>query len=345
MINANRSAHSSQQSGSPPYCLLLTAYCLALPLLLNAGCAYAPLRAPDTAIQPPSLPQELAAYYDYPEQMHPATIQPVRDHRRYRESLVQFPLSAGGFEPTEPIVEFEWFETKAPGRRPAIVFNPILGGDYPLERGLCRSFAANGFHVALIHRKTLKISPEHQAARLELLLRQGVIRIRQVVDWMAADERVDPDRMGGFGISMGGIAGVIAAAVEPRLRAHVVALAGGGIPDVLVTSKDRLLTKPLARYLARNHMDLKTLEGLLRQEVKTDPIRLAPYVAPEHLFMFIAVADRTIGRANALRLWRAVGRPDVVFLPCGHYTAYFFLPYVKYASLRFFQKELATTME
>ena len=253
---------------------------------------------------------------------------------------MQFPLSASGFEPTEPIVEFEWFESKEPGRRPAILFNPILGGDYPLERGICRYLASHGFHVAMVHRKTLKISPEHPVDRLELLLRQGVLRIRQVVDWMAAHERVDPRRLGSFGISMGGMASVMAAAVEPRLRAHVVALAGGGITDILLTSRDSLLTKPRQRYLERNHMDLATMEARLRETINTDPLSLSPYVDPNELVMLISVFDRTVGRGNELRLWRALGRPAVTFMPTGHYTAYFLLPYVKYQGLRFLKERL-----
>ena len=316
---------------------LPSAYCLLL--TLSSGCAYAPLRANPPAPQP--LPAEIAAYYDYPNHHPEATVQLVSERPKVRELLVRFPLSAAGFEPTEPIVEFEWFESKTPGRRPAILFSPILGGDYPLERGVCRSFASQGFHVALVHRKTLKISPEHDVAHLELLLRQGVIRIRQIVDWMASSDRVDPHRMGSFGISMGGIASVMVAAVEPRLRVHAVALAGGGIPEILLSSKDRLLTKPLNQYLHRNQMDRNTFETRLRQHVKTDPVLLAPYVDARRLFMFIALADRTIGAANALRLWRALGRPAVVFIPLGHYTAYLSLPYLKYTSLRFFKKQLA----
>jgi hypothetical protein len=253
---------------------------------------------------------------------------------------VQFPLAAQGFEPTEPTVEVEWFESAAPGRRPAILFNPILGGDYPLERGICRFLAAHGFHTAMVRRKTLKISPEHDVARIELLLRQGLVRIRQVVDWMETRERVDPDRMGSFGISMGGIAGVMTAAVEPRLKAHVIALAGGAIPDILASSNDTLLAKPRRRYLERNGMDLATLVQRLREEVRSDPIRLAPYADNRNMLMFIALFDRTIGFRNSLRLREALGRPRTIFLPFGHYTAYFSLPYLKFASLRYFEETL-----
>jgi hypothetical protein len=309
-----------------------------LALLLVTGCAYAPLRASPTAAEP--LPAGVASYYDYPRTSPQATVTPVRERAAFRELLITFPLAASGFEPTEPVVELEWFESKEPGRRPAILLNPILGGDYPLERGICRYFASHGFHVAMVHRKTLKISPEHDVSRIELLLRQGIIRIRQVVDWMASHERVDAQRLGSFGISMGGIAGVIAAAVEPRLRVHVIALAGGSIPDILAGSSDSLLAKPRARYLAHQRIDLRTLEERLREAIRTDPIRLAPYVDPGKVLMFIALADRTIGTPNALRLRRALRYPETNFLPLGHYTSYFLLPYLKYQSLRYFKETL-----
>jgi len=281
---------------------------------------------------------ETAAYYAYPARAVEPTTHLLRDEPRLREILVRFPLSSPGFDSTEPVVEVEWFESRAPGRRPALVFNPILGGNYPLERDICRYLARHGIHVALIHRKAVKLAPEESVDHLELLLRQGLIRIRQVVDWLAAHERVDPDRLGSFGISMGGIASVMAAAVEPRLRAHVVALAGGGIPEILARSNDRLLARPRRRYLDRHRMDRTTLEALLRQRVRTDPLTLAPYVDGRRVLMFIAVADRTIGAANALRLWRALGKPRAVFLPLGHYTASLSLPYLKSASLRFFRE-------
>ena len=311
---------------------------MACCLLCASGCA----SIPPHPTPPPRLPlpAEEAAYYDYPSHAPKAVMRLLDQSRTVRRLLVQFPLSNPGGAFTEPMVEFEWFESTMPGPRPAILLSPILGGDYPIERGIARFFAEHGFHVALVHRRTLKVSPEHDLAHLERLLRQGVLRIRQIVDWMAACDRVDPERLGSFGISMGGIAGVMAAAVEPRLRVHVVALSGGGIADILVSSHDRLLTKPRQRYLQHHHISLETMHRLLQEQIRTDPIRLAPYVNRDRLLMFIALNDRTIGRANALRLWRALGRPQAVWFPLGHYTSYLFLPYLKRESLRFFQETL-----
>jgi hypothetical protein len=74
--------------------------------------------------------------------------------------------------------------------------------------------------------------------------------------------------------------------------------------------------------------------------VRTDPIALSPYVDRTRLLMFIALADRTIGRANAFRLRNALGKPRTVFLPLGHYTALLSLPYLKHAGWRFLQEQL-----
>jgi len=297
---------------------------------------------------PQPLPKEIAEYYSYPKTPQLATRELLDERRGYRRFLIRFPLVAPGFEPTEPTVEFEWYESREPGlpaaaqtgRRPAILFSPILGGDYPLERGLCRFFANHGLHVALVHRKTLKVSPDQDAAHLELLLRQGILRNRQIVDWMETHPEVDPNRMGSFGISMGGIANTITAAVDHRLRCHVIALAGGSIADILRTSHDTLLTKPRRRYLAHQHLDLETMHRILTETLRTDPLRLAPYIDARQASWTIALLDRTIGTANALRLWRAAGKPAVTFIPAGHYTAYLYLPAIKYQSLRFFNKQL-----
>lgn len=315
---------------------LPSAVCLLL--AVSTGCAQVPLAGQYAG--PTSLPAEVAAYYAYPNKPIHVTVTLTVERSRWREWQVQFPLSASGFEPTEPVVEVEWFESRQTGRRPALVFNPILGGDYPLERGLCRFFASQGYHVALIHRKTLKVSPEHPVERLELLLRQGVVRIRQVVDWMEEQPTVDAKRLGSFGLSMGGIAGVITAAVEPRLRVHVIALAGGGIPDILMSSKDSLLTKPMAKYMARNQLTKQQLDEQLRRHLRTDPIHLAKYVDSRNVLMFLARADRTIGYENERRLWRALGRPAAIFLPFGHYTSYLALPYVRFEALRFLRQRL-----
>ena len=153
---------------------------------------------------------------------------------------------------------------------------------------------------------------------------------------------MDPNRIGSYGISMGGITTVVVAAIEPRIATHVVALAGGPITDIMVASKDKLVAKPRNKYLARNHMTVEDLRTQLSESVRTDPVALARYVDPQRVFMFMAVFDHTIGRDHALTLWHALREPKAVFMPAGHYTSYLLLPYLKYESLRRLKKELGS---
>jgi hypothetical protein len=39
-------------------------------------------------------------------------------------------------------------------------------------------------------------------------------------------------------------------------------------------------------------------------------------------------------------LWRAAGRPEVVYLVSGHLSAYVYLPYVRAKALSFFNRRL-----
>ncbi len=112
---------------------------------LAQGCASTPLQYNLREQSVPALPAAVAAYYDYPAHTHQAVSLLIQKKAAYSEYLVRFPLSfPSDLDPTEPVVEIEWFETNRPGRQPAIVFNPILGGDYPIERNLCRALTAGG---------------------------------------------------------------------------------------------------------------------------------------------------------------------------------------------------------
>src|SRR3989338_6013014 len=118
-MTSNRQSAIGNRLFYTPFALIADCWLL----IALSGCAHVPFRAARPA-QP--LSAEIAAYYDYPARPQEVTRQLTKDTPRVTEWLMQFPLSASGFEPTEPVVEFEWFESKQPGQRPAILFNPIL---------------------------------------------------------------------------------------------------------------------------------------------------------------------------------------------------------------------------
>ncbi len=246
--------------------------------------------------------------------------------------------------PNQPI-DIELYEVRRTGRRPAILVSPILGGSYPIERSFCRFFARQGFHAVLVHREKIDFGSDRGAAYVEEMLARAVITNRVVIQWMTTQPAIDPERLGLFGISLGGMVGIMTAAVEPSLSASVIALAGGSIADIFWTTSDPTLTIPRNRYLERTASTTEQLHASLLDTVNTDPLRLAAYVDPTNILFITARFDRTIRPRYSLQLWRALGQPELIALPSGHYSSIVWLPYIRRATIRFFRRRLGWPSE
>ena len=303
--------------------------------LAGSSCVSAPWRAVD-ARPAPANPPSADPYYGYTPQPITPVIEAIRAKPRFRQWRVTWPSARPLLRPDETII-VEWFETTAPGRRPAVLVYPILGGDYPVERGFARYFAEHGLHAALIYREKFKFSRERDAGYMELLFQQAVVKNRQVVDWLSAQPTVDAAHLGGFGISMGGIQAVITAACEPRLSAHVMCLAAGPMADILRMTHDRIVTKPRDRYLRETGHDLAWLTTAVQRALRSDPLRLAPAVNSSHVLYIAARFDRTMPWRLSRQLWQALGQPRRLTLPLGHYTSLLALHYVRWRALRWFE--------
>ncbi len=307
-------------------------------LCASGGCAHLP---PAVSRSPTPLAAETASYYEYPRQPIESSQEFLSEREGYTVQLVRWPLAdRQAIPPSEATIEVEWYESSQPGKRAALLVLPILGGHYPIERAFCRFFAYRGVHVALVRRRTIKLSATESPADLEAMLRRSVIRNRQVMDWLETQPSVDATRLGVFGISMGGIVGVMTAAVEPRVQALVAGLAGGPIADILCDTQDPILLKPRARYLAKRSLTLHELHRQLTAAIRTDPLLLAPAVDGHRVFLVMAGFDRTIRSPYSRRLWEALNRPQRLVLPLGHYTSLLAVPHVETRALRFFRRTL-----
>jgi dipeptidyl aminopeptidase/acylaminoacyl peptidase len=67
-------------------------------------------------------------------------------------------------------------------------------------------------------------------------MKQAVLDIRHAAAWLAARDEVDPELLGIFGISLGGITSALSATIEPRFTKACFMLAGdvaGGLDEEL----------------------------------------------------------------------------------------------------------------
>jgi pimeloyl-ACP methyl ester carboxylesterase len=309
---------------------------VAVGLAASVGCASYQVAGTSRASLP--LPSNIQRYYQCPSGDVTPTVHTTEVHPEY--TAKQITLSAAGA--TEPI-QIDWFAPNSPERSPLIVISPIRGSDTFVVDGCARVFASCGYHAAIVRRARFHFDPAGPLTQVEDSLRDAVIRYRQALDWLVEQPGVDPDHVGTFGISYGAIITSVVAAVDPRVKACVLDLAGGPLPGVLRTSVEPGLRRDWKRSRRCHSLTDKQLYEAMGKIIRTDPIKLAPYLPRDHVLMLIARFDSSVPTRYQVRLWRALGKPRADFVPLGHYTSILILPAHRLSIMHFFEENLERT--
>ena len=300
-----------------------------------AGCVTVP--APPRESPPSPLPEELARYYDYaPVSLQARTFE-VRGEDGWTVRKMEL-------VPTESRpIRVDWYKPDRPGRLPAVLISPILAGNDLYIRGFARFYAARGMHALILYRPKEVFSSDRDLQDVETHFRESVVQLRQALDWLEAQESVDPEQIGSFAISMGSIVTTLLAAVEPRVKASVLGLPAGRIAEVIMTSKDKAIRKRRRSYLEKRGWDDRRGLEELEKVLVSEPMRLAPAIDPKRVLIISGMFDRVLGLGRSMALWRAMGRPRLILLPTGHYTAALATPYLKAATYSFLRRRLRRT--
>ncbi len=311
----------------------LVAVVVVAGLVASVGCASYDVAGIAHAALP--LPPDIQQYYQCPSSGVAATVRTTEQHPEY--SVREVTLSVAGSN--EPI-RVEWFVPNVPQRCPLILVSPIRGSDTIVVDGCARVFASCGYHAAIVKRARFKFQPDGPLAQVEDSLRDAVIRHRQALDWLIEQPGVDPDRVGAFGVSYGAIITSVMAAVDPRVKVCVLDLAGGPLPGVMRASVEPGLRRNWNRSRRCHSLTDKQLYEAMGRVIRTDPVKLAPYLPRDRVFMLIARFDSSIPTRYQVRLWRALGKPRADFVPLGHYTSILMLPAHRLNVVRFFDENL-----
>lgn len=303
-------------------------------LSATMGCAsYHPAGPPRAALP---LPDEIWQYYEYPQSAPRVAMRTTERHPSYTITEVAL-TEPGGSER----IRLTWYAPVATKPCPLILISPISGSDTLIVDGCAEIFAEQGWHAVIISRFRHKFDPDEPVSQVEDILRTTVIRHRQALDWLLTQPGVDANRVGTFGISYGGIINAALAAVEPRAKFHVIDLAGGPLPGVMRTSEERSLRRNWDRSRASHDLTNRQFYEALQKVVRTDPVKLAPYVDRDHVLMLIARFDRSVPTPYQLKLWRALGKPRADFVALGHYTSILALPVHRQNLMNFFEQHFA----
>jgi hypothetical protein len=248
--------------------------------------------------------------------------------------------------PTNKILELEYYRPQLPEPLPVIIILPVSAGDtYPLERYFAHYFARRGFAAVIVHRE--REGDPKTADQINGLLRQSILDNTLVVDWLETRRELDATRIGLLGTSMGAIKGSLFVAVDSRLKAAVLGLVGGDLPYLLAYSTEGAwrgggIARYREAYLAEHHLTREQFRKQLEQTIVYDPKLFAPSVDPEKVLLILGTCDSVVPFKKGWELRRGMGKPETVVLVSGHYTALFYLLYIRSAALEFFQKRFET---
>jgi hypothetical protein len=278
-------------------------------------------------------------YYSYRPRPIEATVETIRRKRRYVIERVEFPSALNVYSAENIKVDF--YVQRREGKFPTILALPIAGGvDFCVET-FARYYASHGFNCAIVHNREVELDHIDSAEEAEEYFRQTVLDSRQVLDYLSTRKEVDTDKLGCMGISLGGIKASAVSGVDERIKCTVVALAGGSMADIFILSKEKAIKEYMSQWVDMG-VSPEAIRIELSDKLLTDPVRLAKYVDARNTLMFIAVFDRVVPKECGKNLWRATGKPEVVYLLSGHYTSVFHFPYAERSSFAFFKRQFRT---
>lgn len=247
-------------------------------------------------------------------------------------SRVTFPSPVTTEHAVNNTVHCEYYRpTSVPAgqKAPGVVVLHILGGDFPLSRVFCNALAQRGCaalfvkmpyygprRVPGVPRRMISADPEETVAGM----RQAILDIRRARAWLEAQDQVDDEQLGVFGISLGGITAALAATAEPRFAKVCPMLAGGDIAKVAWESPE------LARVRREWEAKGQDRDEIYKLLVSIDPVTYAANVKGRQILMLNASRDEVIPRSCTDSLWQAFGRPRIVWYNAGHISALRYLP-------------------
>lgn len=249
-----------------------------------------------------------------------------------RRSLVTFPSPMQTAHKPNNTVHCEYFSPGIPSDkpRPGVIVLHILGGDFELSRLCCRSIAMGGTGALFV--KMPYYGPRRDPAHPQLKMisadphqtvtgmTQAVLDIRRAASWLAAREEIDAEQLGITGISLGGITSALAASIEPRFKKACFMLAGGNFSDAAWDSTE---LQDVREEWQRKGLSREKVAEITRP---IDPVTYAGRLKGRQVLMINAKNDEVIPRACTDALWKAAGKPPIIWHEAGHYSAVFYLP-------------------
>lgn len=173
--------------------------------------------------------------------------------------------------------------------------------------------------------------------------RLSVTDIRQILDWAATRDEIDDSKLFISGISFGGFISTIAMGLDDRIKAGIFIVTGGNANKLSWENKEGQYRKRYTRTEAEHLRIVEDYSQYLEQVEKTgfetvnashisfltDPLTFSKNLRDRPVLMINAKKDKYIPVESATELWEALNKPDIVWIPTGHVTLWFWYPKIR----------------
>jgi len=282
-------------------------------------------------------------FYNYEKAVPEYKLEPKEQTREYQHYSFDYPSAARTDYPDNRVFA-DFYEPKGYDKYPVVIFISHTTGSIPqIEGEFCRDLASNGIAALLIqtaYQKNFSFSRKWLvekcgAADLLELLRQLVIETRRSIDWLETQPKVMKDRIGLMGISLGGILVPVVAGVDERVNCAAIILGGGDIGEILWDSAMTGCFKE--RFISDGIDSARELEEKMWM---IDPLTFCFKAKKKPVIMINAHFDINVPRSSTLKLWRALEKPRLTWLPTAHFTSLFEVGYAKIKTFQYFYAQL-----
>jgi dienelactone hydrolase len=278
--------------------------------------------------------------FDVPPERFQYTLRLIEDADDFKIYRLTFPSPFRSPFPENNVVPAEFYVPKqAAAKVPAAVVLDIMQGSAIVPRGLARGLASQGVAALYIpmayynsrrpkadaHLRWMEQDPAHVIEPLK----QTVMDIRRGKAILASRAEIDPNRIGITGVSLGGIMTALAAGVDGDFYPVAPILSGGDLAALTFHAPE---TRHEREKLVADGIDQQKLEKIV---APVEPLDFAARIDPRRCLMINAARDEVIPKTCTQALWIAAGKPRLLWLPSGHYSAAWYLPTIKQTAIDF----------
>ena len=283
--------------------------------------------------------------FDVPPQRFAYTLQFLTEDDGLRIYRLTYPSPYQSPWPQNNTVPAELYLPKRvndpSGKLHAAIVLDILDGSAVIPRGLCRGLAEQGVAALYVPQACYGPRRPPDNAHYQLFMkdpskaidntRQTVMDVRRAKAILAARSEIDPQRISITGVSLGGIMTALAAGVDGEFYRVVPILAGGDLAAITFHARE---TRLIRTAIESKGMTLADAEKLM---APIDPLNFASRIDPRSCLMINAARDEVIPKETTEALNKAIGSPQILWTPLGHYSSALFLPNLRQRTIEFSQ--------